>query len=142
MKPLLLAVLLPVTVLATDARLAWNASENATSYRLYESTDGGGNFLLVDATSDTTLVHTMIFPASKYYVTAVNDAGESSPSNTIELLVFNPPAIENGVITISWLGEPANLESSDDGITWGLLGRFNGVFTTSLDAAKKFYRLR
>jgi len=68
--------------------LSWGAVSGATSYNVYR--DGS---LLYSSNSNTYTDMSATSGVHSYYVTAVNSAGESSPSNTIQVSVGVAPAI-------------------------------------------------
>jgi hypothetical protein len=60
-------------------RIEWDASLNATGYKLYRSTSSSGQFTVVYTGSSTTYTNTGLSAGTTYYykVTATNSAGES-----------------------------------------------------------------
>ena len=62
--------------------LSWTASDGATSYNIYRSTDGS-SFSSVGSVTTTAATNSQLSSGKTYYyeVTAVNSAGESAPSN-------------------------------------------------------------
>jgi hypothetical protein len=63
--------------------LAWNASTGATSYNVKRSTTSGGPYTTIASPTNTSYTDTGLTNGTPYYyvVTAVNSAGESSPSS-------------------------------------------------------------
>lgn len=77
--------------------LVWDGSPTATDYRVWQSM-GTGPFSILNVTIMNSLQ--VEFPTnvvSRYYVTARNQGGESSPSNT----VTNTPSVLPGVLAFS-----------------------------------------
>lgn len=79
---------LPASV--KGVQLSWTAPSNTgssavTSYRIYRSTSPAGSFVFVGSVGGTTITYKDTATARgatyDYYVTAVNSAGESGPSN-------------------------------------------------------------
>ena len=65
--------------------LTWNAVEGATSYKVYRAAKEDGTYGLLGSTSATSYTNTGAKEGVTYYykVTAVNDIGESEPSNIV-----------------------------------------------------------
>jgi len=100
---------------------AWDPSDGATFYSLYECADGTPPFVLVGSTTETYLEYTSPFPDAKYYVTASNAGGESAPSNIVELTTLQILGVANdGSLNILWFGTTpgAVLQESTDMQTW------------------------
>jgi len=80
----------PLNLLAfrdtADVELEWDGVSGATSYNIYQS-DDGITFVLIDTVGVVTS-YTDLDPGAGYwyyYVTAINSAGESPASNTVEV---------------------------------------------------------
>jgi fibronectin type 3 domain-containing protein len=69
---------------SSSLTVEWDASANATSYKLYRSTSSSGSFSVVYSGSATTYTNTGLSSGTTYYykVTAVNSAGESGYNST------------------------------------------------------------
>jgi len=70
--------------------LTWDqnpSTELVASYNIYFSSIKNGTYTLLDTVEDTLFTHNNIGEQEKlfYYITAVNQIGESSPSNIIEV---------------------------------------------------------
>ncbi|WP_283135947.1 phospholipase A2 [Rhizohabitans arisaemae] len=104
---------------AGDVTLTWNASDPGVTYRLYQRDVSAGETMFTESALDDPfirsatvkdLIATHIY---EFKVTAVNEIGESSPSNLVRAtVVFTPP------------GAPGNLtaDAQNDGsvkLTWG-----------------------
>ncbi len=96
-------------VTSGSAILDWNEISNATYYNIYKSIGGTGSFEFLD-TSDTNhyVDHDVIKNNVYWYkVTAVNDDGESDPSNEAYLITLHcepldfEPLVYSGVIGYS-----------------------------------------
>ena len=75
--------------------LAWNAAPTATSYNVYRGTSAGGEAGTAIATGLTSPTYTdqgLTAGTYYYFVTAVNDAGESAHSNEAHALIPNASA--------------------------------------------------
>jgi cellulose 1,4-beta-cellobiosidase len=68
----------------TSLTIEWDASLQATGYKLYRSTSSSGTFTSVYSGSSTTYTNTGLSPNTTYYykVTATNSAGESGFNST------------------------------------------------------------
>ncbi len=82
-----------------QVNLSWNAAAGASGYNIYQSTQSG--FVIVGTQSGS---NTFSLPgltdgtSYSFYVTAINNAGESTPSNTVigtpqSGLATNPPGL-------------------------------------------------
>jgi hypothetical protein len=77
----------PTSLLAAagieKATLSWGASEDVVYYSVRRSADSGGPYTEVGTTTDTTYIDTGLTPTVTYYyvVVAVNNGGDSQPSN-------------------------------------------------------------
>jgi hypothetical protein len=69
---------------ASSISLGWTGSAGATSYAIYRAVKGSG-FSQVGTTSNLTYTNTGLSASTtySYYVTALNSAGASPPSNTV-----------------------------------------------------------
>ncbi len=98
-----------------QVNLTWNASSGATSYNVKRSTTNGGPYTTVASPTTTSYTNTGLTNGTPYYyvVTAVNSAGESSPSSqataTPAASVSIPPTpaglqatAGNAQITLTW----------------------------------------
>jgi hypothetical protein len=67
----------------TQISLTWNSSTGATSYNVKRSTTSGGPYTTIASPTNTSYTDTGLTNGTPYYyvVTAVNSAGESSPSS-------------------------------------------------------------
>lgn len=101
----------------TSLTLSWNASNNATGYRLYRSESASGDFTQVYSGASTEFLNTDLSYVSTYYyrVCATNSAGESDPSGTVNGTTETPAGF-----TVT--GSPAG--SVD--YTFNYVGDFNG----------------
>lgn len=82
--------------------LNWDASPTATSYRLFSSTDTGPFNLIMNVSGTTATVSGVpTNQVTRWYVTALNGAGESPPSNTVTNSPATPPIPPTGIIGIS-----------------------------------------
>ncbi|HYW66582.1 MAG TPA: glycoside hydrolase family 44 protein, partial [Candidatus Dormibacteraeota bacterium] len=98
-----------------QVNLTWNASSGATSYNVKRSTTNGGPYTTVASPTTTSYTNTGLTNGTPYYyvITAVNSAGESSPSSqataTPAASVSIPPTpaglqatAGNAQITLTW----------------------------------------
>jgi hypothetical protein len=104
MKTFLSLLLLATTALASDVRLAWDASETSgiTNYAVYISTNapvsvlGSTNTLApvrrIDAGTNTAVTITNLTGGNWIIVaTAMKDGDESEPSNAVNKSIPTPP---------------------------------------------------
>ncbi len=114
------------TVNDDDISLSWTAPVNSgglvrsfINYRIYRDD------LLIDTTTELTYTDTDLANGSyRYYVTAVHDAGESTASNTVNMIVevlypasnLNTEVFDKNNVRISWIAP----------VTSGGLRSFNG----------------
>jgi fibronectin type 3 domain-containing protein len=70
---------------SSSLQIVWDASLNATSYKLYRSTSSSGTFTVVYSGSATEYTNTGLSSGTTYYykATAVNSAGESNYTSTV-----------------------------------------------------------
>ena len=75
------------SVTANSISISWNASREASYYKIYRSTDGL-NFSQIATTTSTSYSDKELSPSTTYYykVTSVNDCGESDFSNVISVV--------------------------------------------------------
>jgi uncharacterized repeat protein (TIGR02543 family) len=75
----------------SSIRITWDASPNATGYRLYRSTSSSGPFSQVYSGAMTEYTNTNLSKGTSYYfrVTAYNSVGESQPSRVLSWETFN-----------------------------------------------------
>lgn len=121
--------------------VSWTASPTATSYRIYRSTTQGSQGSLIGSSSTTSYSDTGLVNGTTYYyqVTAVNVAGESTPSAqssgatpAAPLVAPSAPASANatdgiGHVTISWAAVPGAMSykvyrSTTQGVQGTLIG--------------------
>jgi len=99
-----------VSAKAGDAQvyLTWTPINNATTYRVKRSLTDGGPYKHIANISTTNFIDTQITNGLTYYyvVTAVNPAGESSPSPQVSVTPLPPPMLtvttENSVLQLAW----------------------------------------
>ena len=90
-----------------SVKLSWTSnSDNEEGFRVYKDDLLEGTFLSSPATITGLLPETTY----SFYVTAYNDAGESDPSNAVEVTTAAPP------VTVP--DAPGNLVSTGAGMTW------------------------
>ena len=67
----------------SQARLTWNASSGATTYKVERSPDGSGGWTQVGTSATTSFTDSGLAPSTTYYyrVLASNSVGDSGPSN-------------------------------------------------------------
>jgi cellulose 1,4-beta-cellobiosidase len=75
----------------SSIRITWDASPNATGYKLYRSKSSSGPFSQVYSGATTEYNNTNLSKGTSYYfrVTAYNSAGESQPSRVLAWGTFN-----------------------------------------------------
>ena len=81
--------------------LSWTASSGTTSYNIYRDGTNIGSST-TNSYTDTTAApgdHT-------YYVTAINSAGESGPSNSVDVQVVTAPAITSSATASTSMRQP------------------------------------
>lgn len=102
--------------LTESISLTWNASANATGYKLYRSTDST-NWTMINSDTTTLVTDTTVSVnvLYYYYATAFNADGESGASNVVSAMITKPvkpaapknltaSANSNGDIDLSWSG--------------------------------------
>jgi fibronectin type 3 domain-containing protein len=97
---------------SSSLRIEWDASVNATSYKLYRSTSSSGTFTVVYSGSATEYTNTGLSSGTTYYykATAVNSAGESGYTSTV-----SGTTSSSGGGTTTKLAAPANLQANSGG---------------------------
>ncbi len=102
---------------AAQVTLAWTQSAGAASYNIYRGTASGAETLKFSPTGtgptftdSTTIPGTLYY----YYVTALNPAGESTPSNEASAQP-GPPAVPQGLAAVSGNAQVLLLWSSVPG---------------------------
>jgi len=105
---------LVVSTMMGGAALEWDTSAHAIGYKVYRSIDtmAFGEIGIVERHS---FVDFFVYPrfTYRYYVTALNLAGESTPSDTVEFMVGPPPpppgfGVIKGMVADSSSGAPIN----------------------------------
>jgi hypothetical protein len=105
---------LVVSTIMGGAMLEWDTSAHALGYRVYRSIDtiAFGGIGIVERHS---FVDFFVYPrfTYRYYVTALNLAGESTPSDTVEFMVGPPPpppgfGVIKGMVADDSSGAPVN----------------------------------
>lgn len=105
---------LVVSTMMGGAELEWAASPHALGYKVYRSVDtmAFGDLGIVERHN---FVDFFVYPGFtyRYYVTALNLAGESTPSDTVEFMVGPPPpppgfGVIKGMVADSSSGAPIN----------------------------------
>ncbi|MDE2591008.1 MAG: hypothetical protein KGL95_15230, partial [Patescibacteria group bacterium] len=108
--------------------LSWSASGGATSYNIYR------NGVKVGSSTTTTFSDSSAPEGvESYYVTAVNSGGESSPSNTVKVLVDRTPPM---VSTVTLTPNPIRVNTTTTlsaTVTDALSGVFKVEYYTGSD---------
>ena len=101
-KPIAPAGLTAEVLSDTEVALTWEAREDATSYNVYNGAEK-----VAENVKETTYTVTGLTPETEYTftVTAVNEGGESDPSNadtvtTLKAVEFTPEAVAFGEVTL------------------------------------------
>jgi fibronectin type 3 domain-containing protein len=95
---------------STNVLVSWNAVSGATSYRVYYSTTNSGNGTLEGSPTTTSFTSTGNKTDSTHYfrVTAVNSAGEGTPSSWVTV----GPVSSTGGGTVSVPGAPTGVTAA------------------------------
>ncbi len=118
--------------------LSWDAVSGATSYNIYR------NGTEIDSSTTNSYTDTTATPGTyDYYVTAVNSGGESSPSNTVTVMVGTAPAITSAntastgmrtpfSFTVTTTGNPTTSLSETGDLPSGITFTDNGDGTATI----------
>ena len=139
-------------------KLTWDAIDDAKSYKVYRSTDGGKTYTLLKNTTGTSLTNTSVEAGTKYYykVYAVHESNSSANSaystvvnRTCDLprpVVVATNVSSTGKIRLTWAkidgaGSYKVYRSTDGGKTYSLLKTTTGtsLTNTSTTAGNKYY---
>jgi hypothetical protein len=96
---------LPSTMGAT---LQWDGSAGAFAYRVYKAVDTSTHFNRIATVQQTHFTDGMVPPGHtfRYYVTAINNAGESGPSN---IVTYSPLPPVTGTVNGNVIDDSINL---------------------------------
>lgn len=100
----------------TNAKVTWNAVDNATGYKLYRSTEVNGTYKLLKTTTDTTYQNSGLSVGTQYYykVSAINESdgitniGPKSASGNVTINDLSYTKITSfiqsgdGTVTLKW----------------------------------------
>ncbi len=102
----------------TEAKLTWNATTGANSYKIYRSTASGTGYSQVHTTADgSTITYTDTVPTKGityyYQISAVNIGGESAKSSETNVTLVEKSAAPTGLA----VAQVANSETKSQ-LTW------------------------